>query len=359
MKILFGVPDRMHRELADLEIEGLKNLNLECDTIHYGPNSSKNGSINKIVNLLINAIRIDNVLKKTKYDFLFLNTTFDRNAIIRDVITLFILKPFKTKVFLKFHGSDLELLAKLNWLQKKLVIWLFENTNSIGVLNIEERNAFIKRGYPEEKLFVIKNPINPSLYIKDQNFKTRLGLSNQTFVFIFCARFLPFKGIMDVLEALTIIRTNSHSIHVVFIGDGIEMEKAQLFVKDNDLKSFVTFTGFIAEIETRYYYSNADALVFPSGHEGFPMVVFQSLAAGIPIITTRISASADYLKEPDNCLWVEYKNPKSIAYAMNRMLTDQNMRTQMSFNNKLLRQHFTTNKNALEYKHIFNELLAN
>lgn len=357
MRILFGVPDRMHRELVDLEIEGLKNLKLECDTVHYGPNSSKNGSINKIVNLLINAIRIDNALRKTKYDFLFLNTAFDRNAIIRDFITLYILKPFKTKVFLKFHGSDLELLAKLNWWQKKLVIWLFENTNSIGVLNIEERIAFIKRGYPEDKLFVVKNPINPSLYIRDQNFKTRLGLSNQTFVFFFCARFLPFKGMMDVLEALAIIRKNFHNIHLLCIGDGPDMEKAQLFVMNNDLKSFVTFTGFIAEIETRYYYSNADALVFPSGHEGFPMVVFQSLAAGIPIITTRISASADYLKEPGNCLWVEYKNPQSIANAMNRILTDQNIRTRMSINNRLLSQQFTTNNNALEYKGIFEKLI--
>lgn len=358
MKILFGVPDYSHRELADLEIEGIKNIIPYCNKIHYGPLHSRNRFIDKIILTVKNSIRIRKALNNGAYNLLFLNTSFNRNGLFRDSITLFLLRPLKTKVFLKFHGSDIHFLERLNWLNKKLVTWLFKSADGIGVLNKEEQNAFINKGYPIKKIFVVKNPVDPSLYIKHQNFKMSVGLSNPTFVFIFCARFLPFKGLMDVLEALKIVRTRFRDIHLFCIGDGPEMKKAQQFVNLNDLNSFITFTGFIAEIDTRYYYSNADALVFPSSHEGFPMAVFQSLAAGIPIITTRISASADYFKEPDNVLWVEPKNPESIAGAMNKLLIDKVTGIQMSNNNKLLSQQFTTNKNALEYKRIFEELLA-
>ena len=43
------------------------------------------------------------------------------------------------------------------------------------------------------------------------------------------------------------------------------------------------------------------------------MVIFNAAAAGLPIITTRIRAAADYLKEPDNCLWVEPRSPDLLA----------------------------------------------
>jgi hypothetical protein len=83
MKILFGVPDHMHRELADLEIEGIKNIIPYCNTIHYGPLHSRNRFIDKIILTVKNSIRIRKALKNGAYNLLFLNTAFDRNALFR------------------------------------------------------------------------------------------------------------------------------------------------------------------------------------------------------------------------------------------------------------------------------------
>lgn len=358
MNILLGVPDRMHRELADLEIEGIKTLIPNCNTIHYGPYDSKENT-NRIFNTIRNAFKIRKALFRNEYDLLFLNTAFDRNAILRDSITLLILKFLKTKIFLKFHGTDLLLLNNINWWQKKLVIWLFNNANGLGMLSSEEKDAFIKKGFSEKKIFVVKNPIDPSLYIKDEKFKSALGLPDKTFVFIFCGRFIPQKGLMDTLNALLILKKEERlPVHLICIGDGPDMKMARSFVEDHMLIDQVTFTGFIPEKDIRPYYSNADALVFPTYHqEGFPMVVFQSLAAGLPIITTRIRAAADYLKEPKNVLWVEPKNPISIEFAMKKLLINHNVRIQMCNNNKLLSEQFTTNNNAIEYNRIFKKIL--
>lgn len=357
MKILFGIPDLTHRELANLEIDGIKALIPDCHTIHYGPVHSKRGLINKIIFTIKNALSIKKALKNNKYDLLFLNTAFNFTAIVRDCITLFILKNQKTKFFLKFHGADIVLLEKLG-VYKMLVNWLLNTAHGVGVLSSEEKNAFLLRGFQEQKVFIVKNPVNPALYVKDINFKNTMGLADPTFIFIFCGRFIAFKGLMDVLNALKIVVSEFQYTHLFCIGDGPEMSKAQKFVTHNELNSFVTFTGFISEIETRNFYSNADALVFPSSHpEGFPMVVFQSLAAGIPIITTRIRASADYLKEPDNVLWGEPHNPVQIAESMIKLLTDNALVNRMKSNNVIKAYQFTTEKNALEYMSIFEKLI--
>lgn len=357
MKILFGVPFQTHRELVNLEIEGIKTLIPDCHIIHYGPVNSKRGLFNKTWITIKSAFSIRSALKKGNYDLLFLNTALDLNAILRDCFTLFVLNKHKTRFFLKFHGADIVLLENLAGYKKLLVNWIMKSAHGVGVLSTMEKNAFVTRGFPEKKVFIVKNPVNPSIYLKDAGFRRKKALDNKTFIFFFCARFLAFKGLMDVLEALRVVSKRFQNIHLYCLGDGPEMDKAQLFVKSNDLVSFVTFTGFIPECETRDYYSNADAMVFPSSHEGFPMAVFQSLAAGIPIITTRISASADYLSEPQNVLWVEHGNPDQIVISMERLLTDSRLVESMRKNNLLKGQQFTTDKNAVEYLAIFEKLI--
>jgi glycosyltransferase involved in cell wall biosynthesis len=358
MKILFGVPETTHRELADLEILGIKSLGINTDIIHFGSKVQNNNFFLKLKQVLTNALAIRRRLKNEKFDMFFLNSAFDTNALVRDFITLVILNRNYTKVFVKFHGSDLLLLDNLNYIKKTLLNYLFTNVSGVGVLSSEELNSFLNHSYPKGKLFVVKNPINPEIYLKKSLFKDELGISNDSFLFLFCARFIKQKGLIDVLLALRDVVVENKNTHLVAIGDGPEMEVAKQFVEKNQLDQFVTFTGFIPEKQIIPYYSNVDALVFPTYHqEGFPMVVFQSLAAGLPIITTRIRACADYLIEPNNVLWVEAKNIQSIKGAMLRFTNDKLLTAQMGDNNKKLSANFRTEANAKEYADIFENLL--
>lgn len=357
MKILFGIPDITHRELADLEISGIKALIPDCQTVQYGPLHLKRGLVNKILITVKNAFIIKKILNNNKYDLLFLNTTFDFNAVIRDSLTCIILKPCNINIFLKLHGSDPSLLDFSNFYKRVIANWLLKWVKGIGVLSSEEKRGFVQRGIPDSKIFIVKNPVNPSLYVKDDNFKINMALDSNTFVFLYCGRFIPFKGVMDVLKAFCIIRSSFQNTHLICIGDGPQYKMARQFVEKHNLNSFVTFTGFITEAETRPYYSNSDSLVHPSKREGFPMAVFQALAAGSSIITARITAAADYLIEPDNVLWVNHNDPEKLAESMITLLTDVSLVDKMKSNNLLKASNFTADKNALEYLDIFKKLV--
>ena len=88
------------------------------------------------------------------------------------------------------------------------------------------------------------------------------------------------------------------------------------------------------------------------------MAIFTSVAAGLPVITTQIRAAADYLKEPDNCLWVAQKNPEMIAEKIIYLLQNPELSRKMSDNNKKLSKSFSQKIICQELEAIFMQLLS-
>lgn len=88
------------------------------------------------------------------------------------------------------------------------------------------------------------------------------------------------------------------------------------------------------------------------------MTVFQSAAAGLGIITTKARASADHLREPDHCLWVEPRNPKMLSEKILFLINHPEVLGQMSRNNRELAMSFSTEKVTDEYLRIFAEISA-
>ena len=81
------------------------------------------------------------------------------------------------------------------------------------------------------------------------------------------------------------------------------------------------------------------------------------MAAGLPIITTRIRAARDYLKEPNNCLWVEPRQPEQLADRMAQLLDQPELRAAMSQNNRALATQFSARVVTPEYLAIYEQFI--
>ncbi len=90
--------------------------------------------------------------------------------------------------------------------------------------------------------------------------------------------------------------------------------------------------------------------------EGFSMTIFNSAAAGLPIVTSRIGAAADYLKEPDNCLWIEPKDCEMLAEKMSYLLNHPQLREKMAINNRKLAQQFSSERVGVEFLKIYSKM---
>jgi glycosyltransferase involved in cell wall biosynthesis len=365
MRILVGMPEKGSQGgPAACEppfIDELRRLGHDVEEEIYAYAGSKSGLAKRVSRVRKTARRLRERLCSGNFDVVHINTSFDTKALLRDVVVTSCLPSTGPKIFLKFHGSDARLLKTTNPLLRSLGHYLLSRVDGIGVLSSEERDNFLDAGVPEEKIFVVKNVVKSAIQnmtqCSDPDFRAKLNLPADVPLLLFIGRFIEAKGLMDVIHACKLLRDQDRELVLLCVGDGPARADAETEVNRLGLGSCVRFFGYMPEEQAAEFYANSTMLVFPTYHyEGFPMVIFNAGASGLPIITTRIRAAADYLKEPDNCLWVEPKRPGMLAEKIQRLLEGKELRLAMKANNKRLVDRFSAEQLTREYVAAYNEI---
>lgn len=364
MRLLIGMPDPDSLGgpaacepsfIAELRRQG---VHVEEEIYVYGEKLSRTTLRNRVSRVLRAAFRLRRKLRSGAFDLLHLNSSFDTRALLRDVVTLAIV-GHRTRIFIKFHGSDADLLTTNNLLRRFLARRLLSRADGIGVLSTQEKQNFVSAGWKEDKFFLVKNVVDRDFPERNGSFNSQNSLPGGLPTLLFIARFIPAKGLLDVIRACALLRDGGMKCVLFCIGDGPARAQAEAEVAGLNLQDQVRFTGLIPEKKTAEFYANSSILVLPTYHfEGFPMTVFYAAAAGMPIITTRIRAAADYLEEPENCLWVAPRNPAMLAEKIALLLNSQEMREAMSESNKKLALQFSAELVTQEYLNVYRNLAA-
>jgi len=356
MKILFGLHGTTHTEIAQAEINAFQKAGAQTEACAYGNWGAANGMFNSFKLLLKNAFDLKKKAAIQKSDIVYLNTALDLKTLVRDSITIFILKNYNKniKIVLKFHGSESKTVFSKN---NRLKNYIFKKASLLLVLSNEERNNFLSVGVPADKVQVTANVIDKSLYVPDPGFKNSLGLPGETAILLFVGRFMHEKGILDLAEACRLLKETGKKFKLFCLGDGPLVDEIKKLIDTHGLEDNIKLLGHIPESETRGYYANCDMLILPTYHEeGFPMAVFQAVGAGKPVITTRIRAAADYFTEYENCMWVEKKNPRQLYQQVLALLNDKTLQDKMHVNNLVLAEKFTAEKIVNKLLEYFNKI---
>lgn len=113
------------------------------------------------------------------------------------------------------------------------------------------------------------------------------GVSGRRIVFV--GRLSHDKGVMRLLDAFNKIILDGMECHLDIVGDGEARVKAEKFVADNGLLSWVSFYG--SQTNPYPYMARADLLVCASEHEGFGLVMQEALLCGTPVLSTDCGGS--------------------------------------------------------------------
>jgi glycosyltransferase involved in cell wall biosynthesis len=362
MRVLMGMPapglpggPQGHLPLL---VDGLRAKGVAVTQERYGSPVVRRTPLGRLAVMLSTAMRLRRLVARSRFDVVHLNTALDLRGFVRDVVTVLLLGGRRgAKLFLKFHGTDASLVRSRSAPLRLLRQVLFERVDGIGVLSEEEAQSFRAAGVPDAKLFVVRNVLTPSLYHADPGYRERHGIPSGAAVLLFAARLIPAKGLLDLLRAAALLRDGGYDFVLVCAGDGPMRREAERAVTTLGLGERTRFLGHVAEEKMREHYANATVLVLPTYHdEGFPMAVFQAVAAGLPVVTTRIRAAADYLRAPDNCLWVGARDPEGTARAVAYLLERPELRARMARNNRALARRFMRGTVAEEFWRIYEEL---
>ncbi|MEO6051781.1 MAG: glycosyltransferase family 4 protein [Pyrinomonadaceae bacterium] len=361
MKILIGMPskDSWGGPIASEPpfVGALRDLGVSVteEVYVFGDKGEPTPFFRRIQRVIGTAFNLRCVLKSDDFDLIHFNTSFDKKTILRDSLSLFFLGTKRPKVFFKFHGSGAEELVNTSFLYRKLIEYIKKRVDGYGVFSSEEMSNFRQIGFDQNKLFFVKNAITIGAEPAEDRARPT---QYETPRILFVSRFIPTKGLIETIQACAIIRDLKFNFVLTCVGDGETARPAKREVERLHLTDQVEFTGYISEDEVARHYFESDIFVFPTRHiEGFPIVLFKAVAAGLPIVTTNIRAAKDYLAENENCLF-STQDPANIAEKLARLIEDKPLRESMSEKNIDLGKTLLPDKIAEEYLAIYEKICA-
>ena len=202
--------------------------------------------------------------------------------------------------------------------------------NSVGLREIILSSKYCSA----EKVTVLANGssngidtsyFNPSLFSTEKNtiLRNELGFSATDFVFVFVGRLVADKGINEMVTAFAMLSKEHSEVKLLLVGD-YEADLDPLLPKTHEAinkNSSILTVGF--QNDVRPYLMISDTLVFPSYREGFPNVVMQAGAMGLPSIVTDINGCNEIIEEGVNGTIIPVKNTQALFEAIYKISSDK------------------------------------
>ena len=140
------------------------------------------------------------------------------------------------------------------------------------------------------------------------------------------------KGTEVVINSLPLILLEKSDVTLDIIGSGSLIPKLKEQVKRLNLEEKVFFHGKVEHGKVVKLMKQADVFCYPtSASEGFPKVVLEALASGLPVITTRVSVLPELIKSECGILLDEV-SPEALAEAVIKLISDKSFFEQLSAN---------------------------
>lgn len=198
--------------------------------------------------------------------------------------------------------------------------WLcwFGKFDAIIAVSEAVRGSLIKNYFlSPQKVFTVYNGVDI------EKFEARNSTPKENKTILYLGRLDRDKGLSLLLRAVA-------NFQLLIVGDGPEKTRLEKQAKELGLSDVVEFVGQVPYEETPKYYQAADVFVLPSeALEGLPMTVIEAMAAGLPVVASRVGGVPEAVIEGETGLLVEPGNVEELSAALQKLLTDDVLREKM------------------------------
>lgn len=225
----------------------------------------------------------------------------------------------------------------------------------VGVSEHTSANLISYEKIAPEKIRTIENGIDGSRYNIEVNVsdkKKELGVGIQSPVIGLGVRLCEQKGISFLLQAMPEVIAAVPDIQLLIAGQGHLDQSLQQEAIDLGIKQHVKFLGPRLDIASLLHVF--DIYVLPSLWEGLPMVLLEAMAAGCPVIATKVGGVTRAVQHESNGLLVPAEDSDALAQAIVRLLADGALREKFSRNGLLkFEQQFSAEVMARKYESLY------
>lgn len=212
------------------------------------------------------------------------------------------------------------------------------------------KESLINNGYSEDKIFVIYLGVDDKFIRKIPNPVNRS--ENECITFLFAGEFNSRKGGDILLKASKIIHTENWKL---IISGTVNKELRSEF---NDLISQpnVSYFGNLKRDELAKLMVNSDVFIFPTKAEGSARVVFEALACGLPVITTKEAGSI--INNNVNGWIIKSNDAEELAVKINEILSNHKLLKKIrNKNSRLICNEYTQSNYGDKLIDLYDKLL--
>ena len=199
------------------------------------------------------------------------------------------------------------------WAYNRLDRWSLRAAHRVVTVSHSSAQELRRIGVRVSRLRVVHNAINPDPVECDPAaiFAVRrsLGISPEEYVVLAAGRLSREKGHSDLVTAFKYLTKQQPDtpICLVLAGDGPERHRIEAMTKSLDGNHRVLLPGHVSDL--RGYYAMADLMVLPSHTEGSPNVLLEAMAAGLPIVATKVGGVPEIVCHGQSAILVKPRNP--------------------------------------------------
>jgi glycosyltransferase involved in cell wall biosynthesis len=183
-----------------------------------------------------------------------------------------------------------------------------------------------------EKVITIYNGIDlarfsPRCEAESRETRHALGIGDATPVAGVVSRLGVQKGVRHFLDALPALASRWPELAVPIVGDGEERASLEAHAARLGVAGMTSFLGFRQDVTPLM--AAMDLVVVPSIWEPFGLVAAEAMAMGKPVVASGVGGLAEVVAHGETGILVPPKDPEALAEAVDRLLSDRQLRERM------------------------------
>jgi glycosyltransferase involved in cell wall biosynthesis len=235
------------------------------------------------------------------------------------------------------------------------------------------RDWLIEQGYAPHKIVVIRNGVDTSRFLPRDDgaaLRCELDIPAAAPLVVLLARLNPTKGIECFFEAAAKVHATHPDAYFLAVGecytrnaagevvvDSVYRQKLQDKATSLGLADRVRFTGLRKDVPQ--VLAAAAVSVLPSISEGISNTLLESMAAGVPVVATRVGGTPEVIDDGEHGLLVPVNDPHALAAAISRVLGDPALAGWLGANGRRrVKEEFSFDAVVRKTEGLYRELLA-
>jgi len=295
-----------------------------------------------ILHPLVDQVRFLRTLARIRPAVVHVNPSLNLRSFIRDGLFVYQAKRLGYPVVVFFRGWDENFESAV----ARMWLWFFRRTylkaDAFVVLATAVRNKLTEWG--------VSAPIQLGTTTVSSDLLRNFSISEKAeklaadplVKILFLSRVEKEKGVIEAMEAVTMLRAKGKPVALTVAGDGAAMRAVRKFADQHDaLKEFLFIVGEVRGNNKSSLLASHHIFCFPSYTEGMPNSVLEAMAFGMPVITCPVGGLRDFFENGKMGYLAKQKSVTDIVDAIERLINDRNaMKSMSSYNYRYATERF-------------------